>query len=228
MSNKYGLVLVVLLLVALTACGPSEKEVALSDEVAQLTETKQGLESKRAEKLVNLEEKQAELGAIKATPAGALCVARLVLDIDGVEQASDAELQKGEELYGILIERYPDSEYVKEAKRVLRKIEDIWKYKGKPVSASDFTKNREAYAGQTIVIPGKLDANSYSIEFRFDGSGRGVSWYMGDPTLPSFDNTVILTNLARRGTSGEIVLKVNNDGSFRVQRIFAGGETIEF
>lgn len=124
MSNKYGLVLVVFLLVALTACGPSEKEVALSDEVAQLTETRQSIEWKRAEKQLELDQKQTELEEIKATPAGALCVARLIVDVDGVEQASDAELQKGEELYLSVTENHSDSEFAKEAKKTYKAIRE--------------------------------------------------------------------------------------------------------
>jgi len=56
MNSKYSLALVALLFTALfTACSPSEREVALSDEIAQLTETKNNLENQITEIQTELE-----------------------------------------------------------------------------------------------------------------------------------------------------------------------------
>ncbi len=115
--KKTVLLAVLVASVLVIGCGPSEKEVGLTEEIEGLTGTREGLRTR-------LDEQKAELERIKATPAGILCVARLVVPAEGVTDASNEELLKAEGLYQATFEAYPDDELCKEVKKTHEEIRE--------------------------------------------------------------------------------------------------------
>lgn len=164
---------------------------------------------------------------------------------DGLKEAKDKELKQAENELSAIASNYSDTKSVREVEKLLKAIDREWDRRGRPVSGPSFVADAAKYAGQVIRIKGKLSSfeggpyyNRFyqtvwgGIQFGFSDTDKAATWLNGEwygvDFADDFDRFMEFIELADQGRKGEIVLYVNDDGSFQTRRIIIGNEVFEF
>jgi len=164
---------------------------------------------------------------------------------DGIKDAKDKELKQAETELAEIGSNFEDTKTVREVDKLLSAIDKEWDRRGRPVSGPSFVADATKHAGQVIRIKGKLSSfeggpyyNRFyqtvygGIQFGFNDTDKAATWLDGEwygvEFATDFERFLEFIELANRGRSGEIVLYVNDDGSFQTRRIIIGNEVFEF